>query len=96
MKLVLKCLSTKFAHWQYEQEVRAFVKLVDMDEITKHFFFDFCETMTLTHVIVGCKSSATRSQVQGAISPKDNNVSIFEVRPASQTFNMVENKNTEA
>jgi hypothetical protein len=95
-QLILKCLSTKFLHWQYEQEVRAFVELSDMDKKTGLYFFDFCESMTLTHVIVGCKARVTRAHVQEALDIRDEGVHIVKARPAFQTFKIVENRDTKA
>lgn len=49
-----KCLSTKFSHWKYEQEMRAFFK-VDKEEIlNSNFFFEpFSENIILREVCLG-------------------------------------------
>src|SRR5208282_4947339 len=92
-RIVMECLSTKFIHWQYEKEVRAFVNLAERDSNTGHYFFDFCESMTITHVIVGARSNLTRHEVRDALAEQSDSVRYFKARPAFKAFKLVPNRN---
>jgi len=81
-------LSTKFEHWSYEQEYRAFLSL--KDETDGIYYADFSESLKLKQVIVGANSKITRSQVKLLV---DSSIETFKARAAFQSFKVVRNKN---
>ena len=83
---VQKFLSTKYAHWHYEQEVRLFVKLEDRDPEAQLFFEDFSDKLKLTEVIVGAESTVTRSDLETALGSLASNVSFRKARLAFKSF----------
>lgn len=87
---MLKLLSTKYTHWKYEKEIRLFSELgYKQDE---HYFVNFSEGFVLKEVIIGYYSKTTKEEIiqnHGA-----NDINIFKVRPAFQTFRMVRDRAT--
>lgn len=86
-------LTTKFAHWQYEEEYRAFVKLEPEMAENGLYFLGFSENLILKRVIVGSESSLTRTLVLGALGKAASKVEVFKARPAFKSFKIVRNKN---
>jgi hypothetical protein len=85
----LKFLSTKFAHWRYEAEVRAFLSLEDREPKSGLYFADFSDRLALTEVIVGARSEISRSDLKGALGDLARNVRCVKARLAFKTFNVV-------
>lgn len=90
MPFVLKALGTKFLHWQYENEVRAFVSAEEKDPLTGLYFKDFDEKLVLREVIIGANSSITSRQVTEAAQFKD--LQIKTARLAFKTFKVTKQK----
>ncbi|GHF31412.1 hypothetical protein GCM10017044_28720 [Kordiimonas sediminis] len=88
-----KCLCTKYSHWSYEREWRAFVNLDQRLQGEKHYFTDFEDNMVLKEVIVGCKSKVTRNQLDDVLGDLKSGVKTFKVRPAFKQFKIVKNQN---
>ena len=89
-KFMMKCLSTKFSHWSYEEEYRVFVGLN-----TQHnglYFMDYSDELILKQVIAGLNSSVLRSEIEQMISGKCE-VEIFKVRKDYCEFKMVRDEN---
>lgn len=80
-------LRTKYAHWDYEQEVRHFVQLHGADLDGGMFFQPFSSQLELRSVIVGSRSSATRAQLSAALG--DLSPSVMPTRLAFQSFRVV-------
>jgi len=85
---MIQFLSTKFQHWSYEQEYRGFYRLED--EIDGIYYVDFSETLKLSQVIVGARSSITHARISALV---DSCVEVFKARAAFKTFRVVRNKN---
>lgn len=85
--LMKKFLATKFEHWSYEQEYRAFLSLQDEDDGL--YYASFSESMDLKQVIIGTSSRVSRSKVNSLVG---SGVEIFKARAAFQSFNVVRNK----
>ncbi len=92
MKLMQKCLFTKFKQWEYEQEYRFYIKLDKSTEENGLYFFDFAKDMKLKKVIVGCRSEASRKDISVALGDLSSKVEVFKARPAFKTFSVVRNK----
>ena len=85
-----RLLSTKFSHWQYEQEYRAFVGLdTETDGL---YFIDFSDTVKLRSVIVGDQSDVTRANVAKALEGIETGIEVFKARAAFRSFEVVRNR----
>ncbi|WP_256831677.1 DUF2971 domain-containing protein [Pseudomonas sp. Pse1] len=84
-----RLLYTKYSHWSYEEEARAFVSL-DKEEDGRYFKY-FDDTVSLAEVLVGFNSNLSRAKVYQALGDIKNNVEVYKVRPAFQSFKMVRN-----
>lgn len=90
-KTMLTFLTTKFIHWKYEQEYRAFLSL---DEEENDFYYaDFSENLKLKQVIVGAHSTITRAEVNEAVGDIITEIEVFKARAAFRKFEIVRNKN---
>lgn len=88
---VKRLLFTKFAHWSYEDEYRAYVSL-DQPE-NGLYYADFSNALTLRQVIVGPESPVTRLQVEDALGNLKSSVEVFKACAAFKSFRVVRNKN---
>ena len=86
--LMIKFLTTKFSHWSYEKEYRAFLSL-DKEE-NGLYYSNFSDSFKLSSVIIGAHSKVAKSQIAKTI---DKNVEIFKARAAFRSFKIVRNKN---
>ena len=91
-ELVRASLITKFSHWRYEQEVRAFVRLDPVTEVNGNFFFDFSDQLTLREVIVGVRSNLNRERLHLALGNLVSEVRCRKARLAFNTFRIVEQR----
>jgi hypothetical protein len=83
-------LSTKYLDWKYEQEVRTFTSLADIDPDTKLYFADFGEDCALREVIVGplCEvTEQTLREVLGDFNPDE--IKLTKARLAFNSFRVV-------
>lgn len=92
-KLGLKLISTKFAGWKYEDEVRLVVQLNDVDPETGFYFYGFGPQLALKRVIVGPRSTCSKSQIVAALSKGDSAANVMKARLAFQTFTVVPQRN---
>jgi hypothetical protein len=88
-----KCLTTKFAHWKYESEWRAFFELNQPDE-GGHYFANFDNNLRLTGVIVGPRSTVSRNDLKLALleSGLGYTPTAFQARLAFKSFKVVKNR----
>ena len=87
-----KLLATKFKHWRYENEVRAFVSLSDMVRRSGHYFFDFSDELRLVEVVVGAEANISRNEIDDALGKQIAGVKRLKARAAFASFNVVINK----
>lgn len=83
-------LVTKFVHWSYEDEYRAWVSLEELDG--DHYYYPFSQSLQLRQVLVGYESSLSRAEVTEALGVLDPKVEKFKVRPAFRSFRVVRNR----
>jgi hypothetical protein len=86
-------LYSKFVHWSYEDEYRAWIALDPKEEDEGHFYFPFSDDMKLRQVLVGIESALTRADIQQALSESNSDVEVFKVRAAFRSFRVVRNRN---
>jgi len=84
-------LFTKFAHWSYEDEYRVYTDLSEAEDGL--YYANFSDSFKLCGVIVGAKSSITRTQLCEALGDLQESVESFKARPAFRSFCIVRNKN---
>lgn len=92
-KTMLRFLSTKYAHWRYESEVRCFLDLKDKDAATGLYFADFSDRLKLVEVIVGACSDVSRTDIAAALGSLAREVQVFKARLAFKSFTVVRNRN---
>ena len=92
LKLMKKCLFTKFKQWEYEQEYRFYINLDKETEENGMYFFDFEKDLKLKKVIVGCRSELTRKDIADALGELSGKIEVFKARAAYKTFSVVRNK----
>lgn len=86
---MLRLLSTKYSHWRYEQEVRAFLRLDEKDPERGLYFTEFSDKLNLTGVFVGAESTITRTELREALGAYADSVTQFKARLAFRTFKVV-------
>ena len=83
---ILRFLTTKYAHWHYEKELRVFLRLTDKDSETGLYFCSFSKELMLSEIIIGAESSVTRSQVLEALGTHEEPVTLRNARLAFRTY----------
>jgi hypothetical protein len=91
-ELMAALACTKYAHWRYEREFRAFVGLEERDAETGLYFAEFSENLRLTHVIVGALASIGRTEIDEAIGGLVPRPTVFKARLAFKSFRVVRNR----
>ncbi|MDB5570040.1 MAG: hypothetical protein JWN93_1223 [Hyphomicrobiales bacterium] len=83
-------ISTKYIHWQYENEVRIYIDLrgETPDKRDRHFT-DFSDEIVLKEVIVGHRSTLTKNQLKAALGEQASHVSICKARLAFKSYTVV-------
>ncbi|MBN1451185.1 MAG: DUF2971 domain-containing protein [Anaerolineales bacterium] len=92
-EIITKFLFTKYAHWKYENEVRYFATLEEMDSEKNMYFADFSDNLKLVQVIVGAESTLTRADVYDALGNLAPRVEAFKSRLAFKSFRVVRQQN---
>ncbi|WP_169819440.1 DUF2971 domain-containing protein [Pseudohongiella acticola] len=91
--LMRRFLTTKFEHWSYEQEYRAFIGL-DLESAEDGLYFmDFDDNLVLKSVIIGHSSLVTRLDVSTALGSIKGEVETFKARAAFTRFEVIRNEN---
>lgn len=81
-------LSTKFSHWEYEQERRL---LIDFPETygNELKFEPFSPNMALSEIIIGCRSQLTPKALKKLLIQKYRDIYITKVAPSFDEFKMI-------
>lgn len=92
-----KVLSTKFIHWQYEEEMRGFCEFSEEEKIHRSIglpiFQNFSEQLQLQTVVLGAEASKdTEIKIQKALSAFGNKVELIKSRLAFGSFSVVRNR----
>jgi len=88
--LMKKILSTKFSHWRYEREYRAFLSL-DKAASDGNYYLDFSDQIQLKEIIIGANSELARKDVIDALDSRSKGIKMFKARPALKTFKVTKN-----
>lgn len=82
----------KFDAWAYENEWRTFVEFNQCTVKDGRHFMPFQPRMKLSKVIMGSRSTSTRSEVRDHLADLASTVEIFKSRPGFKTFEVVRNQ----
>ena len=85
-------LYTKYIDWKYEQEVRVFTSLDEVDPASGLSFADFKNNCVLREVIVGALSDVNESELREILGTPLQDVTLTKVRLAFNSFKIVQNK----
>ena len=88
-EFTLNLLWTKFAGWQYEDEVRAF--MTREEEEDRRYFIHFGDRLKLQEIIVGHRCCIERVEISAAMARYPEPVPIIKARLSRTTFNVEEN-----
>lgn len=83
--------TTKFKHWQYEDEVRVFCPLAESQLVGEHYFERFTERMKLVGLIRGPACTLSNEEIAASLL-SNNEISVTQSRLAFNTFNVVRKK----
>jgi hypothetical protein len=90
-KLVEHLISTKYAHWRYEKEVRTWVSLIPSGPAIQ--FYNFDHKVRLRGVYIGCRSNITRRDISAALGDElEDSVEVHNTRLAFRTFRVVKQR----
>src|SRR5262249_2317172 len=92
MKKQLAC--TKFAHWEYENEVRVFIELDKAVAEGGLHYRRFDDDLQLKEVIVGQSCPLSLVELRRFVSAAYPSVVTFQARLAVSTFDVVPNEGT--
>ena len=92
VSVVQNFLFTKYHHWKYENEVRSFVTLKDIDEEKQLYFAEFSNQLKLKEVIVGATSDVTREELSESLGDLENQIMTFKARLSFKTFRVVKQR----
>jgi hypothetical protein len=88
---MMRWSSTKFEHWAYEDEWRAFLSLEETDT-NGLYFKDFDESLKLREVFVGPECSASRADIAEALG-NARDVGVSKTRAAFRGYRIVRQRN---
>jgi len=87
--LMTRLLATKFRDWKYEDEVRVYTDLKDVDPDTGHYFKEFGADLVLKQVIVGPRYASPTTNIAALARACGPGVSLIRARLAFGTFRVV-------
>jgi hypothetical protein len=87
--IIDRLLSTKYSHWRYESEVRQLVPLQTSIVDSGRYFAPYSENLALRQVIVGARSTVTRTELGDALGELAKSVQTHKSRLAFRTFRVV-------
>ena len=86
-------LFTKYVDWRYEEEVRTFVNLNDIDLETKLYFADFGDDCTLQEIVVGPLCEVTETKLREVLGNFNvDEVRLTKARLAFNSFRVVKDQ----
>ncbi len=87
-----KLLTTKFEHWEYEQEYRLLLNLNSYNQSNGIYFAPFAPLMELKEVFIGFQSKINFDDVKSSTFGNYENIIIKKTRPAFKDFKIVWDK----
>lgn len=90
--LMKRLLATKFKDWKYEDEIRVYTDLSDVDAATGHYFKEFAADLALKEVIFGARYPGSVTKIPALARACSSDVSLVAGRLAFGTFRVVHDK----
>lgn len=87
-KISDQLLWTKYIDWQYEEELRIWIKFLDRDPITQFYFCNFDEKIQLKEIIAGPLCKVPETEIRHALGDVTD-VNLIQARLAFKTFRVV-------
>jgi hypothetical protein len=84
-----KLITTKYKHWQYEDEVRLIIQLEHVQREGQNYFTPYCDVLTLREIVVGLRNKLTDQHLLAALSREDAGVSIIRSRLAPRSYKVL-------
>lgn len=88
-EIVRKLLTTKFDDWEYEDEVRMFVRPSETYEELGLHFYRFGPELVLKKVVIGPRSTGITKEINAAIQPQDGKVEVIATSLAFNSFRVI-------
>jgi hypothetical protein len=82
-------MRTKAKGWEYEQEVRRFVKLKDMKQVGDLYFYPFSTALKLREVIIGDRCALKLPEVRAHVASHQPDAISYNARLAFKSFAIV-------
>ena len=90
--LAYKLMTTKYKHWQYEDEVRLIFDLKDLWFENQRYFVPYCDALALREVIIGPLSDVQPEDIPAVHEPQDiGKVAIVRSHFSHRTYRVVRN-----
>lgn len=86
---VQKLLTTKFADWQYENEVRMFVRPEEVVHDSGLQFYPFGDDLALRAVYLGPRCTVTPNEVRDAFRSEEQRVKVHATRLAFKSYHVI-------
>lgn len=90
--LMASLLFTKYEHWSYEEEIRAYV---DLDPDTQEdgiYYFEFSDDLKLREVILGPLCAIPVERVRSLVSSFEYKIWVMKARLAFKSYKVVEDE----
>ncbi|MGR4876398.1 hypothetical protein [Pseudoxanthomonas sp. LARHCG66] len=87
---VAKVLTTKFRHWEYEDEMRAFCLLDHSTALDGLYFYEFGAELRLREVIIGARCEEKVERVCETARSVSNDIKVRKSRLAFTKFEVIE------
>ncbi len=84
-----RLITTKYKHWQYEDEVRLIFQLEHVQCEGSNYFIPYCDVLVLREIVVGLRSRLTNQHLLATLSPEDAGVSIIRSCLAPRSYNVL-------
>ena len=82
--------TTKFRHWQYEDEMRVFVALDHSTAQNELYFYSFSSQLALREVIIGARCNVPIKVICDAVRQHASSVMVRKARLAFSSFSVTE------
>lgn len=87
-EVVAAILGTKYESWRYEDEVRVWGKLTEIEDGS--YYMEFGESLALVEVIAGIRCTVPKSGIERAIGDAKGRVKITKARAGYGQFEVIE------
>jgi len=91
-EMMLRVLATKFEGWKYEDEVRVFVNLEEIDNATGLYYKNFGKDLFLKEIIIGPKCHFGVSDIKNILTKYKEEVKIIPSRLAFRSYKVIARK----